>query len=107
MKVIAIETLIMSGVIVKPGEIVDLDESVLANLEGLVEPVGMREALALQGEQPLDPQTPATEPVVVEESPVAESVVVEESPVAEPVVVEEPQVPTETGSSTKTKKEGK
>ena len=85
MKVIAKETLIVSGVIVNVGETVDLDEDTIANIPGLVDPV------------PVAP------------SKVPPSKTAPEEPKVPPVKTtsEEPKVPTESDPSTETKKEGK
>lgn len=64
MKVIAKETLIMSGVIVNTGEIVDLDESTIAGIKDLVTPVPTKaEAKPPMGSKEKEPaKDPATVP---------------------------------------------
>ena len=89
MKVIAKETLIMSGVIVKTGEIVDLDESVVANLQGLVSPVPTPSGKATKTEEVKTPVVTKTEEV---KTPVDSTGAEDANPSA---------------SNTETKKEGK
>lgn len=85
MKVIAKETLIMSGVIVNVGETVDLDEGTIANIRDLVEPAPTAQSKVPPVKTtPEEPKVPA-----VKTTP------------------EEPKVPTESDPSTETKKEGK
>lgn len=57
MKVIALEALMMRGTVIQPGESVDIDESALAPLTGLVKPVKAEQSKTVEDEQP--PVAPA------------------------------------------------
>lgn len=87
MKVIAKETLIMSGVIVKPGEAVDLDESTIEGIKDLVTLVPTK----------ADPKSPAGPK---DKDPAKD-------PATVPATGAETKEPTAPESSTETKKEGK
>lgn len=87
MKVIAKETLIMSGVIVNPGVIIDLDESTIEGIKDLVTPVPTKaEAKPPTGSKDKEPA---------------------KDPVADPATGAETKDQAAPESSTETKKEGK